>query len=56
MCRDTLTVPITVSDTAGMQPGQLRQLSTWGPWVSIGATVLTGVLALLTLAAARARG
>jgi len=53
---DTLTVPITVSDTAGMQPGQLGQLSTWGPWVSIGAAVLTGVLALLTLAAARARG
>ena len=55
-CRDTLTVPITVSDTSGMQPGQLRQLSTWGPWVSIGAAVLTGVFALLTLAAARARG
>jgi hypothetical protein len=53
---DTLTVPITVSDTSGMRPGQLRQLSTWGPWVSIGAAVLTGVFALLTLAAARARG
>ena len=53
---DTLTVPITVSDTSGMQPGQLRQLSTWGPWVSVGATVLTGVFALLTLAAARSRG
>jgi hypothetical protein len=39
-----------------MQPGQLRQLSTWGPWVSVGATVLTGVFALLTLAAARSRG
>jgi len=52
----TLTVPITVPETAGMRPGQLRQLSTWGPWVSIGATVLTGVLALLTLAAARSRG
>jgi hypothetical protein len=51
----TLTVPITVSDTS-MQPGQLRQMSTWGPWVSIGATVLTGVFALLTLAAARFRG
>ena len=36
----TLTVPITVSDTAGMQPGHLRQLSRWGPWVSIGASVL----------------
>ena len=51
----TLMVPITVSDTS-MQPGQLRQLPTFGPWVSIGATVLTGVLALLTLAASRSRG
>jgi hypothetical protein len=53
---DTLTVPIAVSDTSGMQPGQVRQLSTWGPWVSVGATILTGVLALLTLATARSRG
>jgi hypothetical protein len=52
----TMTVPITVSDTSGMQPGQLRQLSTWGPWLSIGTTVLAGMFALLTLAAARARG
>ena len=52
----TLTVPITVHETAGMQPGQLRMLSRWGPWVSIGAAVLTGVFALLTLAAARGRG
>ncbi len=52
----TLTVPITVPDTSGMRPGQLRALSTWGPWVSIGASVLTAVFALLTLAAARARG
>ena len=28
----------------------------WGPWVSVGAAVLTGVFALLTLAAARRRG
>jgi hypothetical protein len=52
---DTLTVPITVTNTA-MQPGQLRQVATWGQWVSVGATVLTGVFALLTLAAARSRG
>ncbi|HYZ69741.1 MAG TPA: hypothetical protein VE666_18415, partial [Mycobacterium sp.] len=51
----TLMVPITVPDTS-MQPGQLRQAATWGPWVSMGATVLTGVFALLTLAAARSRG
>jgi hypothetical protein len=52
----TLTVPITVPETSGLRPGQLRKLSTWGPWVSIGATVLTGVFALLTLAMARSRG
>ncbi len=51
---DTLTVPVTASDD--LRPGQLRQLSTWGPWVSMGSTILTGVFALLTLAAARARG
>jgi hypothetical protein len=53
---DTLTVPITVSDTAGMQPGQLRLLSRWGPWGSVGAAILAGVLALFTLAVARSRG
>jgi hypothetical protein len=52
---DTLTVPITVTNTA-MQPGQLRQVAIWGQRVSVGATVLTGVFALLTLAAARSRG
>lgn len=52
----TLTVPITASPPAGLQPGKLRPLAVWGPWVSVGAAVLTGVSALLTLAAARARG
>ena len=28
----------------------------WGPWVGVAAAVLTGVFALLTLAAARSRG
>jgi hypothetical protein len=51
---DTLTVPVSASER--LRPGQLRQLSTWGPWVSVGAAILTGVFALLTLAAARARG
>lgn len=51
---DTLTVPITV-DSPNLRPGQLRPLSTWGPWVSVGATVLAGVFALLTLAMARSR-
>jgi hypothetical protein len=52
----TLEVPLTENLSDSVRPGQLRQLSTWGPWVSVGATILTGVLALLTLAAARSRG
>jgi hypothetical protein len=52
----TLEVPLTEDLSDSVRPGQLRQLSTWGPWVSVGATILTGVLALLTLATARSRG
>src|SRR5690349_13553016 len=51
----TLTVPITVPESSGLRPGQLRVASTWGPWASIGLAVLTGVFALLTLATARSR-
>ncbi|WP_102145275.1 hypothetical protein [Mycobacterium hubeiense] len=50
----SLTVPVTVS--SDLRPGQLRPLATWGPWVSVGATILAGVFALLTLAVARSRG
>lgn len=53
---ETLTVPVTASDTNGARPGQLRPLAQWGPWVSVGAVILTGLFALLTLAAARSRG
>lgn len=52
----TLTVPITVPESSPLRPGQLRVLSTWGPWVSVGATIMTGVFALLFLAMAKARG
>lgn len=52
----TLTVPITVPESSALRPGQLKMLSTWGPWVSVGSTILTGVFALLMLAAARSRG
>jgi hypothetical protein len=51
-----LEVPLTENVSDSVRPGQLRQLSTWGPWVSVGATILTGVLALLTLATAGPRG
>lgn len=53
---ETLTVPITVPESSALRPGQLRFLSTWGPWLTIGACVVTGVLALLMLAVARSRG
>jgi hypothetical protein len=52
----TLAVPLTDNVPDALRPGQLRPLATWGPWVSVGATVLTGVCALLTLAVARSRG
>jgi hypothetical protein len=51
-----LEVPLTENMSGSVRPGQLRQLATWGPWVSVGATILTGVLALLMLASARSRG
>lgn len=52
----TLTVPIASSAPDSLRPGILRPLAVWGPWVSVGVTVLAGVFALLTLAAARSRG
>jgi hypothetical protein len=51
-----LTVPLTVSMPSSLRPGQLSRLATWGPRVSAGAAVLSGLCALLTLAAARRRG
>jgi hypothetical protein len=52
----TLTVPLTVPESSALRPGQLRAVSTWGPWISVGSTILAGVSALLTLASARSRG
>ena len=51
-----LTVPVMVSMPESLRQGKLSRLATWGPWVSIGATALSGFCALLTLAAARRRG
>jgi hypothetical protein len=50
----TFTVPVTAS--YGVRPGQLHTLGRWAPRAAIGASVVTGVFALLTLAAARRRG
>jgi hypothetical protein len=52
----TVAVPLTVTTPKVLQPGKLRLVATWGPWVSIVAAVLTGICALLTLAVARSRG
>jgi hypothetical protein len=52
----TVRVPVTVSTPKILQPGILRPLATWGPWVSLVTVVLTGIGALLSLAAARSRG
>ena len=49
-----LQVPVT--DSAGLRPGQFRVATTWGPWAGVGACVLAGLLALLTLGVARSRG
>lgn len=51
-----LTVPLTENAPDALAPGRLQPLARWGPWVSVGATVLAGVAALLTLASARRRG
>lgn len=52
----SLPVPLTENAPDWLRPGQLQLAAVWGPWVSVGATILTGVFALLTLAAARSRG
>ncbi|BBY17947.1 hypothetical protein [Mycolicibacterium litorale] len=52
---ETLMVPVTVPSPE-LRPGRLQALATWGPWAAIGAAVLTGLLALLTLAGSRRRG
>jgi hypothetical protein len=52
----TLSVPLTENAPDSMRPGQLRQLVRWGPWVSIGSAIVTGVFALLTIAVAKKRG
>lgn len=52
----TLEIPLTENVSHSLRPGQLRQVAKWGPWASVGAAVLAGVFALLTLAVARRRG
>jgi hypothetical protein len=53
---ETVRVPVTVSTSKVLQPAELQPVATWGPWVSVIAAALTGIGALLTLAAARSHG
>lgn len=52
----TLTVPVAESLPHSWRQGRLSRLTTWGPWVSVGAAALSGCCAVLTLIAARRRG
>jgi len=52
----TVTVPVTQDTSTTLRPGQLSPLATWGQWVSLGAAVLAGVAAFLTLAVSGKRG
>ena len=52
----SIPIPLTDNAPAVLRPGKLRVAATWGPWVSVGVTVLAGVCALLTLAVAGSRG
>ncbi len=52
----SLQVPLTEDVSDSLRPGRLRAVAKWGPWVSVGAAVLAGALALLTLAVAARRG
>lgn len=52
----TAPVSVTVSAPPSLRPGDLRRVAAASPWVSVGSAVLTGIGALLTLAAARSRG
>jgi uncharacterized membrane-anchored protein len=51
-----LEVPLTENVSNSLRPGQFRPAAQWGPWVSVGSAVVAGVMALLTLVAARSRG
>lgn len=51
----SLPVPLTQNAPESLRPGQLQLLATWGPWFSIGVTVIAALFGLLTLAAARSR-
>ena len=53
---ESLPIPLTDNAPAFLRPGAFRGAGLWGPWVSVGLTLLAGASALLTLFTARRRG
>ncbi|KAA0110780.1 hypothetical protein [Mycolicibacterium sp. P1-5] len=51
-----MPIPLTDNAPSALRPGALRLVATFGPWVSVGAAVVAGLFALLTLFVARSRG
>jgi hypothetical protein len=52
----SIPIPLTDNAPSVLRPAALRPVSTFGPWVSVGAAVVAGLFALLTLFIARSRG
>ncbi|MEB3031320.1 hypothetical protein [[Mycobacterium] nativiensis] len=52
----SMTVPLTPTSTEVSRPGGLHRIAVWGPMLSLVLAALTGLCAVLTLAAARHRG
>ncbi len=51
----SVPIPLTDNAPAVLRPGALRPAAVYGPWVSVGVAVLTGLFALFTLFVARSR-
>ncbi len=51
-----IPIPLTDNAPSVLRPGALRPVAAFGPWVSVGLAVLTGLFALFTLFIARSRG
>ena len=52
----SIPIPLTDNAPAVLRPGALRSVAVFGPWVSVGVAVLTGLFAVFTLFIAHSRG
>lgn len=52
----SLPIPLAEQASSAVRPGSLRSVAAWGPWVSVGITVIAGLAAVVTLFIARRRG